>query len=773
VPASSVDDKSLAYSPETALSPRRTVELAIFAAGLTALLLQVLLTRELLVSFFGNELCIGLILMDWLLLVALGTALAGRLLSRLPATWGLLLGSELALAVIVPLQIYWARGVGGRAIFPGELIDPLTMILLAAVVLAPGCLVLGAQFAWSCALITAGKSSRRTASIAVIYVLEAVGSIIGGLLFHFWLADNLQTMRIALLLAALNALVALVVSRQLARPRHRRAAQVTAGLLAVALIVMGGGSAAVRFEMLTSARHWPGYELVTSQHTRYGNVAVTRLHDQLSVFHDGLLMFTSQDYLASEELAHLVMLQHPDPRSVLIMGGGLSGVIGEVLKHNPQRVDYVELDRQAVQIIRPHLPPRLEQPLRDPRVTVIYTDALAYLHRTQTHYDVIISNVGDPVTAVLNRFYTRQAFAEAAAHLNSPGIFCAGLSYPQTHLSGPRRMLHASVLGALQQSFAQVLPLPDGRIYYLAATGPQVLTTDEATLAERLAQRKIETAYITRYFLHTVLVPFARELLADSLSRVSAPVNDDFRPITYHYFLQLWLRQFAPTAREIAPRPGHIAGAVGGVAGLCVLIALLAWRRRSRRSRRRAIALTLAITGILEMSMQLVVIFSFQVIAGSLFYQIGILMTLFMVGLAAGGHLGRYATGSRRSSAVLLAATLVGLLAATALMPVILTWLATHRALAAVVLGTCAAVFGLLGGLGYPPAVEVCAAGGDEARAGAVLYASDLAGAALGALLVSTLVIPAAGLLQTCLLLSVLSLGGLALSSVAFCTSDT
>ncbi len=138
------------------LTPRRTVGLAIVVTGLTALLLQVLLTRELLVSFFGNELCIGLILMDWLILVALGSALAGKLLNRLPPGFGLLAGSELLLAIILPLQIYWARGVGGRSVFPGELIDPLTMILLAGVVLAPGCLVLGAQFAWCCALITAG-----------------------------------------------------------------------------------------------------------------------------------------------------------------------------------------------------------------------------------------------------------------------------------------------------------------------------------------------------------------------------------------------------------------------------------------------------------------------------------------------------------------------------------------------------------------------------------------------------------------------------------------
>ena len=738
-------------------------------AGSTSLLLQVVLTRELLVSFFGNELCIGLILMDWLLLVALGTALAGRFLDKLRPSFAVLAGSELLLGLILPVQIYLARTVGGYStLFPGQLIDPISMILLAAGVLAPGCLLLGAQFAWCCRLFGGDQQSESTANVTAVYVLEAVGAIVGGILFHFWLADNLQTMRIILVLTTANALAALIVSSHLNHDRSRRICRAIATALAIISVIAAVTMLANRLERVTSARRWPGFELVTSQHTRYGNVAVTRLDHQLNVFHDGLLMFTSQDRLAAEELAHLVMLQHPDPQAVLIMGGGLSGVIGEVLKHQPERVDYVELDRQAVGVIAPQLPERLRGPLRDKRVHIIYADALAYLRGNDTRYDVIINNVGDPMTAVLNRFQTRQAFAQAAAHLKSPGIYCTSLSYPQTHLSGPRRMLHASVYGALQNSFAQVLALPDGRIYYLAATDPHTLTTDAQLLAERLTARNIETSYITPYFLRTLLVPFQRELLEDSLAQVSAPVNDDFRPITYYYFLRLWMQQFLPASVEIKPTPTHILAVGFGGLSVCFLATFVAWRRRSQRSRQAAVAAAIAVTGIIEMSMQLVIIFSFQVIAGSLFYQIGILMTLFMVGLAVGGQVARRLVTSPHGGAMLLTATLVGLAVASASMPSILLWLAAHRQLAGVVLGACAAVFGTLGGLGYPAAVEVCAVRGGHAQAGASLYASDLSGAALGALVTSTVLVPVAGLGDTCLILAGLSLGGLALSTVGF-----
>ena len=744
------------------LSRRGTIGVAIVVTGLTALLLQVVLTRELLVSFFGNELCIGLILVDWLLLVAAGTALAGRLMGRWTNLWIPLILNQLLLALVMPLQVYAARSVGGRTMFPGEVIDPGSMLILGAAVLAPACLLLGAQFALCCQLAAGEASGQGIASVAYVYVLEALGAIAGGVLFHFWVADRFQTVAIILILCSLSALAALLVSTRLL---HRTSKIIFACIALIVAVGAGGilfSTVADQFEEFTSERRWPGFRLLTSYNTRYGNIAITRHNSQISVYHDGLLMFTSEDELANEELANIVLLQHPRPQRVLIMGGGLGGLIGEVLKHDPQIVDYVEIDKQAIEIIRRHLPTQLQKPLADKRVHLIYADALTFLRTARYKYDVIISNVGDPRTAVTNRFYTRQAFQQAAAHLTPTGIFCLNLSYPQTHLSGPRQLLHASVWQAMGQVFPQTLPLPDGRIYYLAAQRPDVLTEDARLLAARLSQRQIQTKYVTPYFIKTMMVPFARQLLQESLAGVSkVPVNDDFRPITYHYMLQLWLRQFGTESLNVSFSLRSIGAGVGALLILAGLAGVYLWRRRDRPVWRWGIPGALAATGLVEMSLQLVVIFSFQVLVGSLFYQLGILMALYMGGLAAGGHLGRYLTSSRRRSAIVLCLTLVGLALVASLVPLILLWLSSHRELTGVILGAVAATIGTLGGLHYAPGVAVFATTGREAEAGATLYASDLAGAAVGALAVSTIIIPVAGLLQTCFLISLISVAGL------------
>ncbi|MEN6347592.1 MAG: hypothetical protein ABFE16_20045, partial [Armatimonadia bacterium] len=179
---------------------------SLLTMGGSSLLLQVLLLRELLTSFFGNELAVSTVLASWLLLVAAGSALGSRS-GRSPTagvrTFGLL---QVLLAVVVPLAVLGSRFVGGRTFFPGEVVSPPIMLGLSALTVAPGCLLLGAQFAAGCrAALELGLGSR---SSSTVYALEALGALTAGLLFHFLLADHYGPVSLGLVLGALNALSA-------------------------------------------------------------------------------------------------------------------------------------------------------------------------------------------------------------------------------------------------------------------------------------------------------------------------------------------------------------------------------------------------------------------------------------------------------------------------------------------------------------------------------------------------------------------------------------
>jgi len=81
--------------------------------------------------------------------------------------------------------------------------------------------------------------------------------------------------------------------------------------------------------------------LLAVHDTPYGRTAVTGRLGQVTVFHNGALASESQG-TSAEEFVHLAALQCPAPRRVLVLGGSAEGLVREVLKHGPERVEVVE-----------------------------------------------------------------------------------------------------------------------------------------------------------------------------------------------------------------------------------------------------------------------------------------------------------------------------------------------------------------------------------------------------------------------------------------------
>jgi len=126
---------------------------------------------------------------------------------------------------------------------------------------------------------------------------------------------------------------------------------------------------------------------------------------------------------------HLPLLQHPNPRKVLIVGGCLR-LVGEVLKHpSVMLVDCVEPDPAVIRLTRLVLEEQDRDSLLDGRVRLHTTDAIAYLRKNQGEsYDVILMNVGDPANAAMNRFYTVEYFDRIGRFLSPRGVFSFSLS---------------------------------------------------------------------------------------------------------------------------------------------------------------------------------------------------------------------------------------------------------------------------------------------------------------------------------------------------------
>jgi spermidine synthase len=114
---------------------------------------------------------------------------------------------------------------------------------------------------------------------------------------------------------------------------------------------------------------------------------------------DGVMQLTEKDADSyNEMMAHPAMFSHPNPRRVLIIGGGDGYVLSEVLKHQEvEHVDHVDLDGDVIDVCRNHF--GWGQAWNDPRVTVHVADGAAFVKNiTDGYYDVVIQDSSDPYT---------------------------------------------------------------------------------------------------------------------------------------------------------------------------------------------------------------------------------------------------------------------------------------------------------------------------------------------------------------------------------------
>ena len=259
-----------------------------------------------------------------------------------------------------------------------------------------------------------------------------------------------------------------------------------------------------------------------------------------------MILASAPDENAAEEAVHYALLEHPAPRQLLLIGGGVNGSIAQALKHpTVERIDYVELDPALIDMARQFFPVQSAPVVSDPRVHVHYADGRYYLKTVGDTFDVIILNVPDPQTAQLNRFYTAEFFRSARDHLASGGLLALQLRSSEDYISPDLAEFLRCIHHTLREVFPYVVAVPGETIHFFAATRPDVLTDNPQTLIARLQERNLKTQYVREYFIPFRMMPDRMVQVREQLRPLaSTPVNRDFEPIAYYFDVVLWSAQF-------------------------------------------------------------------------------------------------------------------------------------------------------------------------------------------------------------------------------------
>jgi spermidine synthase len=712
--------------------------------GLGAILAQIILLRELMVVFTGNELATGIMLAAWLLWTAVGSAIGGIRVDRIRRKPAFFASVQLALAFILPASFLFLRSLRPLLGIPvGEIALLPQMVIGIFLLLIPFCLFSGLLFAVGCSLLSEiVKDTAR--SVARVYAYEALGAGIGGVLFSYLLIHIFNPWQVVLFTAALLASASLLL--------HRKRMSLVA--VWICLIISTLAFLGTRLDLISHGWGWRGYQVIASKDTIYGSITVIADGAQQSFFENGALAFTYPDPQTAEEAAHVALLEHPRPKEILVIGGGVGGLIGEALQHpSLLKVDYVELDPHLISLGRACLPPAATIALDDPRVRIIPIDGRRFVQHVQKHYDVIILHLPDPTTAQLNRCYTQEFFAAVKKILSEGGVFALSVHASENVIGQTLGQFLSSLYWTMREVFPEVLALPGPSVRFLGARQQGILTADPSLLVQRALSRDLRLQYMRDYYLRFNLSPERVNYLQDILEQgKGAALNKDLRPICYFYDLVLWSAQYTPLLKHwfvllLGLRVEWIFFLIAAIT------LVLLWR--GYRASVPPVLWAVAVTGFSQIALEVILILCFQIIYGYLYYAIGMIITAFMIGLALGGWTISAFMGKMTRPLRFLLMVQAGF--ALYALVILLLILGLHQGAFPSSLDkvmeqgfpflTLAA--GFLGGVHFPVANTIYLGQRKEiGRIGGFMYGIDLAGAAAGALVMSVILLPIVGIAQ-------------------------
>lgn len=754
--------------------------LSFLAIGLTSLISQIVILRELMVSFYGNEFFIGLLLATWVSWTALGSFLIGRVrFKKIEPVLFFILTFILA-PIFFTLEVTLIRYLNNFGVSTGQLANLVPAILGSLILPAPLCFTLGVQF--SLAAKTFSKWLPSVSTVNQIYLWETLGFVLGGILFNFWLI-NFAVFTIAVLLGLINLIGAWVLTNSLA-PKNLWL-KVASVILIIGFLILF--SSVQKIDQQTLAWRFDNQKLIEVINTPHGQVAVTQIGSQYNFFESGLFLGTAKEIQSNEYLAHLALLQHPQPQNILVIGGGFNGLINEILKHPVQKITYLELDQRLIPLVEKYAPSEIQEALHDSRVEIFNLDGRHFIKNSKDVFDVIFVNLPAPSNTLINRFYTQEFFREVADRLNPDGgLLVTQLPFSPEYQNKQLVQLNSALLKTLSAVFPRVLVLPEETNIFLASPG-SYLTYDASAIIARFKERQIKTDFLTENYLRYRLQN-DRVLTADTAFRKEQNIspNQDARPTAYLYALAYWLTYFYPSLTNFLAKTFRLN--YGLTLIIFLVIIWLPYFFKKRKNVTSLWVINMAIAGGTIMAAEIIFILLFQTIFGYLYYHLALLISGLMAGLALGNWRAKRQTEKQKItifSLIKIQVALIIFLGAFLLSPFVEG--IKNQLWAIIIFYLAIVIFGYLAGFAFPylnylylhtngvQAKAKFGAKGASAPSGVgvylknkkdpktnlgLLYSADLVGAALGALLPALILLPLFGLAATVFLMMVMLASG-------------
>jgi len=709
----------LSFSPAHFPFPSRRVALSLFIHGAVCISWQILLIRSVMNAFQGNEILVGFCLCFYLLWIAVGSWFSSHVLSRSGQTPFILVVLFSLSALAMPVTMFVLTILKSYAFISAmTIVSAYQALLITFIICAPFCFFAGAVFPL-CIKMLPESANAPIGRISRAYGYESLGSGLGALFVFFLIIPNAQPINAALFLAALLFCAGLVLICSKPFPR---AGMVFSGGLICLCFYLGFTDTLHTYQ---KSLQWPERTWVTGQNTRKGYLEVVCLDKQNSLFLNGSLLAVSDFDATSLKSVRIAMGQSPPPRKVLLVGSRLTGCINEFSPYELTLCDYVNSNALEIEWSETYISPL--RSISSERCNIHVSDERGYIRNTSAgQYDLVIINKPSPTSLELNRFYTIEFLQEVSRSLDEHGVMMLIMDASSVDLTLPNLRFLAAVSRTIDNVFPSNIIMPGSPCIFLASRQEKFMLSD----------RQLE---IMHAFSGTINITPRQLAGLIRQQYASIEINSDFRPIGMLINLGRGIHRYVnplPGLADYAGTQPTQTRILCVVLGVCLFVALCLGVSRT-------LLFTPFMTfliGFSSMAYQVIILFFFQILFGDLYYHLGILISLFMAGIALGTL---YHSHIRTKSSVFPEQMIIsgGLLSFICL-PValiFLSWSAPTPLWFFILSFTC----GVINGLVFP--VLVSRAGAISGRPDFVnaggIYAWDNTGASVGALVAAPLMV--------------------------------
>jgi len=722
----------------------------IFTYGLFTIAAQSLLFREFITTFEGNDISVGIFFSSWFLWVALGAALVYRtktFAEKLLKNIEFLLLAFLPAFILEWILIVQARELAGVESY--ALLSIRAILLLSIVINAPVSIITGMLFPIACRWL------RYDGDLAVsrVYIIEAAGSFLGGTGATVLLGLGVSSARIFFILAFVLSLS--VVWVQLIKTR-RWAWIFVPVLVLVSLIAGADNYLSQQIRIIKWNKLLAEGDLKGSFQTAQAEYLYGDYQGQWVAIREGSTCEVLPDYESAGRIAAISLCQKPDATRILVIGSGLSLCRQFLRLPQIEIVTWAHCDNEYVQEINKFIPAEFR--INDKRFNAEASDIRSMLAEKKQYYDVVIINLPNAASSVLNRYYTLEFYSQIKEALRPNGVLSIRVAGGENIMGTELINLGASTKLTLQKVFTQFVLTPGDDTWFIASDSEN-LTGQSGTLRDRFAAIDGGADIFPPQALLSVYLPDRAATALENYAGADLPesllINRDSRPLTHLYSLLLTAKQSGASVTRLVKYLALTGPLVFIIPILVFLVLRVIYVFRSpifdtRYSRASSIehqassfdsSFLIFSAGLVGIGVVIVLMYLYQTRFGSLYLYIGIISSLFMVGLTAGAILSSYLV---KRISYLVSIIFAVVIAHALILTVISFWPDqewTHLIFAIVFIlcGVCAGFY-------FPLVAKLLSGSAFETgQIGSKLETADHIGAAAGGLLTGLALVPVLG----------------------------